>query len=717
MINPIGGPLTAADHEALAARWIDRQTAAAQFLRRVDSYDGAQVVGRNGAGDFAGQLIPNVWPGSDSIREYRLRRDHPDVENGKPKMKYVAPPGRGNLLYFAIGTDPAWLADPQMPLIITEGEFKTLALARAARHGTAKPRFLAVGLSGVWNWKGTVGKTTDSDGHRIDVKGTIPDLSRIVWDDRQVVILFDADIEENESVRIARFMLTKELRSRGAQVSWFSWPADRPPQAKGIDDLLNAIGPEPVLQLIEAALERTAGPPDLIPFHFADAGNADRLVMLHGADLRYCFAFKKWLTWDNKRWAVDEAGRALKRAKQTMVEFLRQAADASNKAAESFARGSLDASSLKAMVMLAQMDLPITPAELDRDVSLLNFLNGTVDLKTGRLRPHHRGDLITKIVHHQYRPEAKCPRLLAFLGEIMGGGADAGESDLQRADELIAFLKAALGCSITGEVREKVVFFACGAGDNGKTTLLSAVRDLIRDYAVTIGLDVLTAKDDTNNVQAARAALLGVRFVTSSETEEGQRLSAAKIKRVCQGPGGEIEACRKYENPFTFPETHKLWVDANHKPELPASDAALWSRLRMVPFTVTIPRERQDGELRAKLLAEGEGFLAWLVGGAKEWYANGLPESKAVTDATKAWQKELDRLRVFLDEYTERSDHPQAWLYNKALYEAYKSWCEGNGERYLAHKRFSEQMEAMKYRKGERKEQGNVWLGIRFRKL
>jgi P4 family phage/plasmid primase-like protien len=715
MIEPVGGPLTSDDLASLDARWIDRETAGRQLLRRVNALDGSALVGRNGAGGFAGLAIPNVLPGADHVREYRLRRDHPEIENGKPRMKYVSPPGRRNLIYFPVGTDPAWLADPQLPLVVTEGEFKTIALMRAARHGCQPdaPRFLAVGLPGVWNWRGTIGKTTDAEGNRLDVKGAIPDLDRIAFDDRRVLIVFDADLDENESVAAARFLFTKELRSRAAQVSWFPWPADRPPPAKGIDDLLAALGPEPVLRLIKAALERTAGPPDLIPFYFADAGNADRLVTLYGADMRYCFAFRKWMVWDGKRWAVDEIGHAMRLAKRTMIAFFRQAVETKNKAAESFARSSLDAKRLNAMLLLAQSELPVTPAELDRAPWLLNFTDGTVNLKTGVLHVHRRGDWITKMIAFPYRAGAACPLWHTFLGEIMGVSPDAADATCARADELTGFLKRALGYSITAEVNEKVVFVCHGIGDNGKTTLLSVVRDLIRDFAVTVGLDLLTAKDESNNVAAARAKLLGMRFVTSSETEEGQRLSAARLKRICQGPGGDIEACRKYENPITFPETHKLWIDANHKPELPATDTAVWNRLRLIPFTVTISKDRQDRELKSKLMGEAEGILAWLVEGAKQWYAKGLPQSAAVNEATKTWQQELDRVQVYLDEHTEASD-PQAWLLNKVLYEAYKAWCEGNGERFLAHLRFSRQMEAMGYRK-ERKDKGNIWLGIRFK--
>jgi putative DNA primase/helicase len=115
-------------------------------------------------------------------------------------------------------------------------------------------------------------------------------------------------------------------------------------------------------------------------------------------------------------------------------------------------------------------------------------------------------------------------------------------------------------------------------------------------------------------------------------------------------------------------------------------------------------------------LAEGEGILAWLVEGAKRWYAEGLPKPKVISDATNAWQRDLDRLSAYMDEYTERATDAEAYVLNKELYRAYKSWCEGNGERFLSQPRFTGQMEAMGYRK-DRKEEGNIWLGIRFKRL
>src|SRR5207244_3842233 len=131
------------------------------------------------------------------------------------------------------------------PIVVTEGEFKTLALWRAANHGSAsRPRFLPVGVAGVYNWRGTIGKTAGPDGSRMDVKGAIPDLDWVAWACRRVVITYDADAVTKEPVRIARSMLAAHLRGRGALVGFLEWDVAR---GKGIDDHLAAVGPDIVL--------------------------------------------------------------------------------------------------------------------------------------------------------------------------------------------------------------------------------------------------------------------------------------------------------------------------------------------------------------------------------------------------------------------------------------------------------------------------------------
>lgn len=252
------GNLTDADLVTLALSGIPPDLATQACLRRVDSKEGGEIVGRNGSGDYAGIIFPYIWPGESGPREYRLRRDHPDLEfkDGKlrPRAKYLNAPAGGNRLYFVPGTALEWLADSSLPVVITEGEKKTLALWVCAWEGLGdsaeRPAFVPIGLPGVWNWRGTIGKTPGPDGDRRSIKGTIPDFQRIAWKGRRVTILFDTNTADNESIQAARRGLTDELRRAGASIFWFSWPEDTPKTVNGIDDLVGDWGAERVVQLV-----------------------------------------------------------------------------------------------------------------------------------------------------------------------------------------------------------------------------------------------------------------------------------------------------------------------------------------------------------------------------------------------------------------------------------------------------------------------------------
>lgn len=227
MHDEIGNALTDADYASLARRWIDKTLADRAGIRRVDSNTGNVLVGGCDQGNYEGKAIPYFLPGELLIREWRLRRDHPDIEykDGKRKErgKYLSPPGRKNMIYFVPGVSQDLVKAVATPVIVTEGEFKTLSLWRLANCESSVPRFLLLGLGGIRNWQGTIGKTTGQKRDRRDVKGVIPDLDLVVWEGRRVIIAFDADGEMNEQVEIARNLFARELRVRGAEVGVLIW--------------------------------------------------------------------------------------------------------------------------------------------------------------------------------------------------------------------------------------------------------------------------------------------------------------------------------------------------------------------------------------------------------------------------------------------------------------------------------------------------------------
>ena len=89
---------------------------------------------------------------------------------------------------------------------------------------------LPVGLAGVWNWRGRVGKVDGPDGTRLDEKGLVNDFTRITFEDREVTIWYDRNVHDNPdksgSVSHARNSFAKELRSLGANVRFCDLPAD-----------------------------------------------------------------------------------------------------------------------------------------------------------------------------------------------------------------------------------------------------------------------------------------------------------------------------------------------------------------------------------------------------------------------------------------------------------------------------------------------------------
>lgn len=257
ILPSLGESLTESDYATLDASWITSEIANQAMLRRVDARVGREVIGQKGNRDCAGILIPYYWPDEPHPFNYRLRRDNPELTQGKDgKLRqdrnYLGPPNSGNRLYIPPGVTADQLQDATIPMAIVEGEKKALALCRLARYETERPRFIPAAIAGVWSWRGKVGKANGPHGERMDLKGPIADLNRIKWSGRKVFIIFDANIHSNDSVNWARKGIARELATRGAEVEFVNLPEDC--GVNGVDDLLATWGPARVLELFERSV-------------------------------------------------------------------------------------------------------------------------------------------------------------------------------------------------------------------------------------------------------------------------------------------------------------------------------------------------------------------------------------------------------------------------------------------------------------------------------
>ncbi len=405
-------------------------------------------------------------------------------------------------------------------------------------------------------------------------------------------------------------------------------------------------------------------------FPCSDLGNAERLAHRHGAELRYCPTWKRWLVWDGRRWRQDDTGEIVRRAGATVRGIVNEAAGAEReswKALLKWAATSESAARIKAMISLCESlpGIPVMHSDLDRNPWLLNVENGTLDLRVGELRPHDRADLITKLAPVAYDPAAECRRWLALVDRAMGGRAD-----------LVAFLQRAVGYSLTGSVREQCLFLFHGGGANGKSTIVESLLALLGDYA-TAGAPNLLMERPGDPHPTEVADLCGARMVHCPETQKGRRWDEALLKKLTGGD--TLKARRMCQDFWGFEPTHKLFVSANHRPRVSGTDHGIWRRIKLVPFLVTIPEHEQDRDLLVKLRAEWPGILRWAVQGCLDWqrYGLGLPEE--VRDATAAYRQEQDILGDFLAARCVLD--PQIKIARQELRKAYESWCEETGER------------------------------------
>lgn len=469
------------------------------------------------------------------------------------------------------------------------------------------------------------------------------------------------------------------------------------------------------------------GGPDLRYYPLTEAGNSERMAALFGEEIRYCIEMKQWLVWDNKRWAVDAAGVITQKYKQMTRLLYAQAVG--NGGLEKFARESEAMKHARATLAYTQSHpgIPISASDLDQQPYLLNCPNGVVDLKTKKLLPHAKEFLITKLCPVEYHEDAVAPLFQGFVEWAMGANTNSDAAELSEATVgLVGFLQRALGYSLTSDTAEKAVFVCYGEkGNNGKTTLLTLIRDLLgKDYSGQIAMEtIMAAKQQDATMRADMADLRGCRFAVTSEVEKEQKVSVRTIKYLTAGMS-EIKSCRKYENPIEFRATHHLWMDCNHRPRVTDEGDAIWKRLKAIPFNVRIDDSELDLQLPDKLRAELPGILAWVVRGCLAWQKNGLGEPPEVLQASLEWREHDDPLKDFLEDCCEVGEG--LFVPSRDLTTAYEFWAkregvkatlgrENFGER-LRSKGFTQGRKRMKNRDGsdDDSKQFRAWIGLQL---
>lgn len=498
------------------------------------------------------------------------------------------------------------------------------------------------------------------------------------------------------SVRIVRL---PDLPEHGDVVEWLA--AGGTPEQFEVLCLQAAPWPAQS-ELIPAPLLPSSIPN--ISQHLSDLGNARSLIQLHGKDLLYSHEFG-WSVWNGSIWVQDKTGELVRRAADTIAKFYVEAASltdlSARKALVDHARKSESEPRLRAMVSLASAEPGVTVsiAAMDQHPFLLPVANGVVDLHTGVIRAPRRKDLLTAALGVPFDETATCPNWDAFLWRAMSGNT-----------RLIAFLQRAVGYSLTGSTGEQIFFLLHGDGANGKSTFVRTLLELVGPYGRMCPTQTLLTRKG-EHIPNDLARLRGARAVAAVETDGGRRLSEALVKQLT---GGDIVVARFLHHEFfEFSPQFKLWLAVNYKPRITGTDEAIWRRVKLIPFTVTIPPAERDRTLSDRLRAELPGILAWAVRGCLEWQVHGLQDPEEVCAATKQYREEEDYLGPFLRETCVLDASVSAT--KRQIYDVYVAWTKESGESCIKSMReFGTALRDRGFKDGY-VERHKGWIGLRLR--
>ena len=465
------------------------------------------------------------------------------------------------------------------------------------------------------------------------------------------------------------------------------------------------LGDEQVIKCVRSAFKYPRG------YELNDRGNAQRLLEASDGRLIYVPDVDSFYVFDGRRWIKDrndlislgllKSANQLIHAEASLIEDEKLRAKT-----ERFAISSQNTSRLKAAIdnLKSEIGVAVSLEELDADPLMLGVQNGVVDLRTGEFREMRPDDMITKLANASYDHNAKCPEWIRFIGRVFGNDGD-----------LIRYVQQANGYSLTGDTSEQVLFAVFGPAATGKSTLLEVVADILGDYAGNMRTDALMAgAKRAGGPSEDEARLVGVRYLTTSETSDGARFNQSLIKDLTGGD--RITARELFKSSIEFVPQFKLWIRGNHRPVFDGEDTGMARRIRLVPMTQQIPKSAMDKNLASKLRNERTGILNWLIDGALQWRNTGLVDPKAVRDSTAAYVAEMDIAGAFVDQCCRRD--PAARTPFSRLFQRYGIWCSHNGHAAKSRHAFAEQLSIRGFKETRFRNNGKLVrgrIGIRLK--
>ncbi len=409
-------------------------------------------------------------------------------------------------------------------------------------------------------------------------------------------------------------------------------------------------------------------------YYNTDIGNSNLFADYYKSVARYVPERKKWFVYDGRVWRSDTGNlkvmKLCKNLANKLMYYALSIKDENLRKTYIKSAGKWQERRTREIILRDAGDVyPLSMSEFNKDIYLLNCLNGTLNLTDGNFYPHKASDYITKIAGVNYDPKAVCNRWIDFIDEVMCGDKEKAE-----------FFQKSLGYALTGDTRYESMFILFGATTrNGKGTSMETFLNICGDYGRTSRPETIGMKINSSSSAPSEdvARLAGARFVNISEPDKRLVLSAALLKSLTGND--TINARFLHENSFDFRPQFKIFINTNHLPTVTDLTLLTSGRVKIIPFERHFEEWEQDKNLK-NLFSKKEnlsGILNWVIEGYRKLQTDGLKVPDSVKEATYDYHKENDKIGLFVEERLIKDANAEERT--SALYFAYQSWCRDNG--------------------------------------
>lgn len=322
----------------------------------------------------------------------------------------------------------------------------------------------------------------------------------------------------------------------------------------------------------------------------------------------------------------------------------------------------------------AKSELAVYFKRFDKDPMLLNVLNGTIDLRTGRFREHRASDMLTMCAPVHYDESARPELWENTIASIFDGDLDTMQS-----------FQVALGRALMCDTSREQFFVAGFVPRSGKSLVFGEITSLLGadedGYACVVPPDTFEQSRNKTSGQSAREDLMSMRkarVIVANEPKKGMILDCALIKMLT---GNDmITARRLYKGLETFSCIGTIFIVTNHMPQI--LDETIYESGRMVvaPFNHHVPEDQQDKMLKKKLRKPEQlsGVLNWLLEGVR-MAREGLEvePSMAMIKSLDAVIEANDVIGRFIREAL--IEAPELRLRGSSIHNVYRRWCMAQG--------------------------------------